>query len=793
MQFASPSDRLALARGRLWGRARSSMGGGVLWSALLVFLLTYAIASSTATAAWVPGIEVIPLIAIGAALLMAVLAVLPVPWPTGLAFGMILGPFVALIAAGPTIHAAHPLDPALVGAGGFSVRLVSTWWTRLTDGEAANDPAFYLFLICWLMWVTGAWLSWCVLRWRKPMLGLVPGAAAFATNLLNYPLNQNGFTLSILVLTLALLLWTNYTGSIASANRAHVKLTGDARWDFWESGLVAMAALIVLGVMLPPISTLDRTTDVESGLFTNWAQLQQRLSTHIGAVGTGPGGSGTTGFSTDVPLGGPLTRTQDPVFTYTKDTKVGDYASTMYFRGVDVTATVGGEWRYSATPGLRRSIGKNQTPTFAESYEGLAFAGVDVRMLRPPIGNADIIFYPGDLYRIDRPTVATQVVLPLTQIGNLYSVDRLSSVLPPTSIGSYVLTVEYSSATDAQLKAAGTNYPDWVQPFSSLPPTGYRSPDVMSYIHDLALKIVNDAHATNPYDEATAIQNYLRDPQNFTYKLSGYPQAPVGTDRLYFFLHTSKQGYCEYFASSMGDMLRSLGIPTRLVNGFGPGSFNSSTNSFVVKGEDAHTWVESYFPGYGWIPFEPTPDIAGGYEPITRGSQGQSLCLRDENCNPGGTGATGGTQSTPSGLPLGFREPGNPGPGSTIFRAPDAGTLTTIVGVLLALILLLAAAIARYLRPRTVMGVWKRMIALSELAGAKRRPGETPSELGRRLQRSFPEASEPVGALAGGFVIAAYAPEEIAAGSRSSVMEAWSALRPFLVRRVLSRLRPNRA
>jgi transglutaminase-like putative cysteine protease len=793
MQFASPSGRLALARGQLWGRARSSMGGGVLWSALIVFLLTYAIASSTATAGWVSGVEVLPLVALGGALLMAALAVLPIPWPAALGAGLIVGLIVALVAAGPMLHATHPLDPALVGAGGFSLRIVSIWWGRLTDGEAANDPSFYLFLICWLMWVTGAWLSWCVLRWRKPMLGLIPGAAAFATNLLNIPTNQNGYTLSILVLTLALLLWTNYTGSIASANRAHVKLTGDARWDFWESGLVAMAALIVLGVMLPPLSTVDRTVDVESNLFSNWAQLQQRLTTNPGVVGTGPGGSGTTGFSPDVPLGGPLTRTTDPVFTYTKDTKVGDYASTMYFRGVDVTATVGGEWRYSAAPGLRRSIGKNQTATYAENYEGLAFAGVDVKMLRPPIGNADIVFYPGQLYRVDRPTVATQVVLPIAQIGNLFSVDRLSSVSPPTAIGSYVVTVEYSSATDAQLKVAGSNYPDWVQQFSTLPATGYRSPDVMSQIHDLALQIVTAAGATNPYDKATAIQNYLRDPQNFTYMLSGYPQAPVGTDRLWYFLFRSHKGYCEYFASAMGDMLRSLGIPTRLVNGFGPGTFNSSTNSFVVRGEDAHTWVESYFPGYGWIPFEPTPDIAGGYEPITRGSQGQSLCLRDENCDPGGTVTTGGTQPTPSALPPGFREPTNPGSGSTIFRAPDAGTLTTIIGVLLALILLLAAAIARYLRPRTVMGVWKRMIALSELAGAKRRPGETPLELGRRLQRSFPEASEPVGALAGGFMVAAYAPEEVASASRSSVMEAWSVLRPFLVRRVLARLRPNRA
>src|ERR1700693_5548108 len=628
MQFGSPDARLALAPVQLWGRARSSMGGGVVWSALIVFLLTYAIASSTATAAWVNGIQVIPLIALGGAVLMAVLAVLPVPWPAGLGVGMILGPVVAATQAWPAMHAQHPLDVLNPG-------LIKVWFTRIADGSASSDPSFYLFLICWLMWVTGAWLSWCVLRWRKPMLGLIPGAAAFATNLLNFPQNQNGYTLSILVLTLALLLWTNYTGSIASANRAHVKLTGDARWDFWESGLVAMAALIVLGIMLPPLSTVDRTVDVESNLFSNWAQLQQRLS-HPGIVGTGPGGAGTTGFSADVPLGGPLTRTRDPVFTYTKDTKIGDYASTLYFRGVDVTSTVGGEWRYAGAPGLRRSGGKNQVPSYGENYQALAYAGIAVKMLRPPIGNADLVFYPGELYRVDRPTVANQVVLPLTQIGNLYSVDRLSSVSPPTAAGSYLVTVEYSSATDAELKAAGTNYPDWLQQFSTVPASGYRTGDVLSQIHDLALQIVTDAGATNPYDKATAIQNYLRDPQHFTYMLSGYPQAPVGTDRLWYFLFRSHKGYCEYFASAMGDMLRSLGIPTRLVNGFGPGSFDSTTNSFVVRGEDAHTWVESYFPNYGWIPFEPTPDISGGYEPITRGSQGQALCLRDENCKPGG-------------------------------------------------------------------------------------------------------------------------------------------------------------
>src|SRR5258708_33349610 len=301
MQWGSPSARLALAPGQLWGRARSSMGGGGLWSALIVCLLTYAIASSTATAAWVAGIEILPLIALGVAVLMAVLAVSPIPWPAGLGIGMILGPVVAVIEAWPSMHTQHPLDVVNTG-------LIGVWWTRIADGSASSDPSFYLLLICWLMWITGAWLSWCVLRWRKPMLGLIPGAAAFAANLLNFPNDQNGYNFTILVLTLALLLWTNYTGSIASATRAHVKLTGDARWDFWESGLVAMAGLIVIAIMLPPLSTIDRTLDVESSVFSNSAQLQQRLS-HPGIIGNGSGGSGSTGVAADVPLGERLTRT----------------------------------------------------------------------------------------------------------------------------------------------------------------------------------------------------------------------------------------------------------------------------------------------------------------------------------------------------------------------------------------------------------------------------------------------------------------------------------------------------
>jgi hypothetical protein len=73
------------------------------------------------------------------------------------------------------------------------------------------------------------------------------------------------------------------------------------------------------------------------------------------------------------------------------------------------------------------------------------------------------------------------------------------------------------------------------------------------------------------------------------------------------FLFERKHGHCEYFASSMAVMLRSLDIPSRMVTGFRGGEYNDLTGQYVVRASDAHSWVEAYFPGSGWISFDPTP------------------------------------------------------------------------------------------------------------------------------------------------------------------------------------------
>src|SRR5215472_1835979 len=172
-----------------WPRSipqRLRLPSGTIPLVVLVFLLVVCLGNSTVAAQWVPGSDGLTNLALVAALFMGVLALVRrVPWPAALIVGLLLSPIAAYISAHGTLVRTHPDDPT------DPVRLISVWLSRVADGDAANDTSFYLFLLCMLFWIVGGWLSWCSLRWRQPLLGLIPGAAAFATNVLNFPSDQN--------------------------------------------------------------------------------------------------------------------------------------------------------------------------------------------------------------------------------------------------------------------------------------------------------------------------------------------------------------------------------------------------------------------------------------------------------------------------------------------------------------------------------------------------------------------------------------------------------------------------
>jgi transglutaminase-like putative cysteine protease len=127
-------------------------------------------------------------------------------------------------------------------------------------------------------------------------------------------------------------------------------------------------------------------------------------------------------------------------------------------------------------------------------------------------------------------------------------------------------------------------------------------------VGSLAVLVAQRAGARNAYDAARAVEAHLnRDAYggDYSYSLDMRAQGP---DPLSDFLFNVRAGHCEYFATAMAVMLRTLGVPTRVVNGFQPGEYNAAADAYVVRQADAHSWVEVYFANEdAWVAFDPTP------------------------------------------------------------------------------------------------------------------------------------------------------------------------------------------
>jgi len=123
-------------------------------------------------------------------------------------------------------------------------------------------------------------------------------------------------------------------------------------------------------------------------------------------------------------------------------------------------------------------------------------------------------------------------------------------------------------------------------------------------VYRKAREIVGEAKS--PYAAALALEAWLRSRGGFTYNEQP-AQSLSAEPPLVAFLLRTKEGYCQHFAGAMAVMLRLLGVPARVAAGFSNGEYNEKRREWTVTDYDAHTWVEVYFPGYGWIPFDPTP------------------------------------------------------------------------------------------------------------------------------------------------------------------------------------------
>ncbi len=301
-----------------------------------------------------------------------------------------------------------------------------------------------------------------------------------------------------------------------------------------------------------------------------------------------------SGFSDNVRLGeiGEI-KQSDTVVMHIEIEGDRGAASEMKWRGIALAIFDGRRWYNPVSP-------------FSEQHQPsgrFSVAGEQVRLGNLPSGAAQRGFRALH-YRVEMEPLGTNVLflapfpVALTASFQDISIDE----------GGAVVNLDRRRLTESYYASSLLPQPNAdlvrVRPASYPPRVALRYlqlPKLDRRIQELAQQVTTGA-ATD-YDRAEAIEQYLKTRYTYTLQM-GYRPPP---DPLAYFLFERKAGHCEYFASAMAVMLRTLGIPARVVNGFRGAEYNDLTGAYIVRGRNAHSWVEVYIPGYTWLAFDPTP------------------------------------------------------------------------------------------------------------------------------------------------------------------------------------------
>jgi hypothetical protein len=323
--------------------------------------------------------------------------------------------------------------------------------------------------------------------------------------------------------------------------------------------------------------------------------------------------------------------------------------------------------------------------------------------------------------------------------------------------------------TKNALRAASVQYdPKIVARYVVISPGAFdRAPTTHESVAALAARLVKENNLSNPFDIADAFQFYLSDTERFQYNADVRELCSSGESVADCFLRI-KQGYCEYYATTMILMLRSQNIPARLAVGYLPPGDDG-----VILSSAAHAWVEVYFPGHGWVSFDPT------------GGNGAQPLVYPEGAAVGASPSIPPGREGPEPSFPGGRDPEapNPGDGTT---TPNVGTsLLPIVAVGLAAVLLAALAWRRWPRRQAdALVVYGRMTRLAGWFGFPPRASQTVFEYTGSLADVVPEARPQLESVARAKVEATYRPVPLDHDRLVVVSQAYRKLRLELTRLV---------
>jgi len=479
--------------------------------------------------------------------------------------------------------------PVLQARAYFLLERWLEWIEAAINRQASNDNVVFIFEIGFLVW----WLTylgvWSVFRHGHVWRGVLMAGIALLVNTHYAPVSVMGFLVAYCIVALLLLAWATLVDHRQRWRSNSIYFSEDINFDFMRSGFMYTMAVIALAFIAPnmgrslPFHDLLQPVNMRwEAAMQEWNRLYQGLNRQTRPV--------QTGFGRTLTLGGERTVSDRLIMDV-------EAPSGRYWRAVAFDRFTGRQWINTAEG--ENTFRSNQ-PIPAREWTARSLVTQTVT-IRTPTGN--ILLAMPDVVQADIPLAALQQPLDYVDPAGSASSGRRDTELTwarsriTLEAGeSYEVVSSQTTVTIRELREAGiVEYPaENLTRYLQLPITF--SPRVA----DLAEQIMADEPTT--YDKIKALEQFLR-----TFPYDEGIQAPDSDeDPLEYFLFDIQSGYCDYYASAMAAMLRSQGIPARAASGYAEGTYDPEIGSYLVTERDAHTWVEVYFPQYGWIEFEPT-------------------------------------------------------------------------------------------------------------------------------------------------------------------------------------------
>ncbi len=766
-------------------RSRWSLEEGWITFLLLVLMLLCVVWSVRA-AEWTGGLGILQWIAIVA--LLATLALARsrrLPGILALLLLLVLG--VAWTALLLTFIFSPPLVPfEMVPATAGIVQRIQVmsrqmWRWVSAPGGAGPWLSNFMFdaLLAGLTWLLCCWSVWTILRWHWVWAAVVPAGVACLVNIYYGPPRLMIYFALYLLFALLLVVRMHVYLRQRSWRKDAISYSLDVDLAFLRDGLLVSSLAMVLAWTVPVAAQNPRLAGFWYRFQGPWNDVQERWTRLFTSLDY-QGSSSLVQFGQTMTLGGAVSLSNTPVLE-TVSRQSHYWQAVVYDRytgsgwlntdSVELALKFSGPVRWQITDGQEASgpavqissgagILTEPTATLNLPYESQRVLTYTVRMLQ---SGESFLFVPGQLLGIDLGAVARVAAQPLSGDLSALDISMLQSNTPLRLNQSYSAVALVSSATAGQLRNSGTDYPNQIRErYLALP----RS--VPERVRSLAREITKGS--VRPYDQAEAIQNYLRRIEYDQY----ISAPPAGRDVVDWFLFESRRGYCDYYASAMVVLCRTLGIPARIAQGYAPGEYDGTLGRYVIRQLDAHAWPLVYFPGYGWVKFEPTssepapqrpdgnPDAEGGSTVLLPGT------VAPENEDKYGSDEAASDDDI---VDIALNEP------PSLYRRllrPALAAGGMLLAAASALVVWWYAGL-RGLSPAS--RVYEQMRRLAGLVGVPHQKHQTPNEFGEALGNLLLSHQEDVRFVVSKYAKQRFSRDGLTAGERKELAARWRRLR----------------